>query len=53
MGFTEALGIIFGANIGTTITGWIVVLLGFKFQIVSVLMPLILLGALLHLFSKE
>jgi len=52
MGFTEALGIIFGANIGTTITGWIVVLLGFKFQIGSVLMPLILLGALLHLFAK-
>ena len=53
MGFAEALGIIFGANIGTTITGWIVVLLGFKFQIGSVLMPLILLGALLHLFGKE
>ena len=53
MGFTEALGIIFGANIGTTITGWIVVLLGFKFQIGSVLMPLILLGTLLHLFGKE
>ena len=53
MGFTEALGIIFGANIGTTITGWIVVLLGFKFQIGSVLMPLILVGALLRLFGKE
>ena len=53
MGFTEALGIIFGANIGTTITGWIVVLLGFKFQIGSVLMPLILVGALMRLFGKE
>ena len=29
MGFTEALGIIFGANIGTTITGWFVVLPSF------------------------
>ncbi|MDH5396106.1 MAG: Na/Pi symporter [Gammaproteobacteria bacterium] len=53
LNFTEALGIIFGANIGTTITGWFVVLLGFKFQISSVLMPLILIGALLRLFGKE
>lgn len=53
MGFAEALGIIFGANIGTTITGWVVVLLGFKLQIGSVLMPLILVGALLRLFAKE
>lgn len=53
MGFAEALGIIFGANIGTTITGWFVVLLGFKYQIGSVLMPLILVGALLRLFAKD
>lgn len=52
MGFADALGIIFGANIGTTITGWFVVLLGFKLQIGSVLMPLILFGALLRLFAK-
>lgn len=30
MTFPETLGIIFGANIGTTITGWMVALLGFK-----------------------
>ncbi len=53
MGFAESLGIIFGANIGTTITGWFVVLLGFKLQIGSVLMPLILVGALLRLFTKD
>ena len=53
MGFSEALGIIFGANIGTTIKGWIVVLLGFKLQIGSVLVPLILLGALMRLFTKD
>ena len=52
MGFTEALGIIFGANVGTTIKGWFVVLLGIKFQIGLMLMPLILVGALLRLFSK-
>ncbi|MDH5599991.1 MAG: Na/Pi symporter, partial [Gammaproteobacteria bacterium] len=53
MGFAEALGIIFGANIGTTITGWFVVLLGFKLKIGSVLMPLILVGALLRLFARN
>lgn len=53
MGFSEALGIIFGANIGTTIKGWFVVLLGFKLQIGSVLIPLILLGAMLRLFTKD
>lgn len=53
MGFAEALGIIFGANIGTTIKGWFVVLLGFKLQIGLMLMPLILVGALLRLFAKD
>ena len=51
--FSESLGIIFGANIGTTITGWIVVLLGFKLQIVNIMMLFVLLGALLRLFAKN
>jgi len=53
MGFADALGIIFGANIGTTIKGWFVVLLGFKLQLGLAFMPLILLGALLRLFAKD
>ncbi len=53
LAFPEALGIIFGANIGTTITGWMVALLGFKFKLGSVMMPLILVGAILKLFSKD
>ncbi|MBE9516019.1 MAG: Na/Pi cotransporter family protein, partial [Proteobacteria bacterium] len=52
MGFHEALGIIFGANIGTTITGWFVVLLGFKLKIGTMLLPLILVGTLLRLFAR-
>ncbi|MCK5336413.1 MAG: Na/Pi symporter, partial [Gammaproteobacteria bacterium] len=52
MSFSGALGIIFGANIGTTITGWLVVLLGFKLDLAAVLMPLILLGVVLRLFAK-
>lgn len=51
--FSQALGIIFGANIGTTITGWIVALVGFKFKLGSMALPLVLAGALIRLFSKK
>lgn len=52
LSFPEALGIIFGANIGTTITGWMVALLGFKFKLSTLVLPIILIGALLRLFGK-
>jgi len=52
MTFPEALGIIFGANLGTTVTGWLVVVLGFKFKIDVLLLPIILIGAILRLFGK-
>ena len=32
---TQSVGVIFGANIGTTITAWIVSLFGFNFKISS------------------
>jgi len=50
--FPQALGIIFGANIGTTITGWMVALLGFKLKLGTIVLPFILLGSSLKLFSK-
>lgn len=50
--FTASLGIIFGANIGTTITGWLVALLGFKLKLGTVMLPLILVGAILRLFTS-
>ncbi|MCD6432789.1 MAG: Na/Pi cotransporter family protein [Sulfurimonas sp.] len=53
IGFSESLGIIFGANIGTTVTGWIVVLLGFKLQLGNMMMLFVLLGVLLRLFAKN
>lgn len=52
LSFPEALGIIFGANIGTTITGWMVALLGFKLKLSTLVLPVILLGAMLRLFAK-
>ena len=51
--FEQALGIILGANVGTTITGWIVALVGFKLKLGSFSYLLLLAGALLHLFSGK
>lgn len=50
--FPQALGIVFGANIGTTITGWLVALLGFKLKLSTMVLPLIFIGVLLKLFSR-
>ena len=41
---TQAIGMIMGANIGTTVTGWIVAILGFKFKIVAIALPAIGVG---------
>lgn len=51
--FPASLGIIFGANIGTTITGWIVVLFGFKLQVVNIMVFFLLVGVLLRLLAKN
>jgi phosphate:Na+ symporter len=52
MTFSHSLGVIFGANIGTTMTGWLVLLLGFKFKLGTIALPIIFLGALLRHFAK-
>ena len=51
--FPQALGIIFGANIGSTVTGWVVALFGFKFHLGTIVLPIILLGVMLKLFFKD
>ncbi|MDJ0704875.1 MAG: Na/Pi symporter [Leptolyngbyaceae cyanobacterium MO_188.B28] len=51
--FPAALGIIFGANLGTTITGWLVAIVGFKLKLGSIALPLIFIGASLKLFTKR
>ncbi|RZG04424.1 Na/Pi cotransporter family protein [Pseudoalteromonas sp. CO348] len=45
----QALGIVYGANVGTTITGWLVAAVGFKFNIQAIALPLIGIGALMKL----
>jgi len=47
----QSIGIIMGANIGTTITGWLVAIFGFKFNITSIALPVAGIGLPL-IFSK-
>ena len=47
---TQAIGVIMGANIGTTVTAWLVAWLGFKADISILAVPLMLLG---FLFSNS
>jgi phosphate:Na+ symporter len=42
----NALAVIFGANLGTTITGWIVATIGFKLNLEGAALPLIALGGI-------
>ena len=48
----QAIGVIMGANIGTTVTAWIVALLGFKFSITSAALPAIAIGTAMLLVKK-
>ena len=49
---TQAIGIIFGANIGTTVTAWIVSLFGFSFSISAMAIPLFGIGFILKYFKR-
>ena len=46
MSLHSALGVILGANIGTTFTAWIVAFFGFKISIETFALPLIAIGGL-------
>jgi phosphate:Na+ symporter len=45
----QALGVVYGSNIGTTMTGWLVATTGFQFRVDSFAMPMIGIGMLLRL----
>ncbi len=51
LSLTQAIGVIMGANIGTTVTTWIVSIIGFKFKITAISLPIIGVG-LPFMFSK-
>lgn len=49
--FSQAIGIVMGASLGTTSTGWLISLVGIKFGIGKLAFPLVGLGALARLVS--
>jgi len=49
----QSLGVIFGANIGTTMTGWLVSLVGFGFNIEAIALPLLAAGVGVKLISRN
>lgn len=49
----QAIGLILGANIGSTTTGWIVAGLGFNFNIEIFALPLIAVGGLFSVLLSE
>lgn len=49
---SQSIGVIFGANIGTTITAWIVSIFGFNFDISAFAIPVIGIGYFLSIFKK-
>jgi phosphate:Na+ symporter len=51
--FAQAIGVIFGAAVGTTSTGWLVAFLGLKYSVSVLALPLVGVGALLHLLGRR
>lgn len=48
----QAVWLVFGANVGTTMTGWLVALIGIKFDPASLALPLLGVGALTGLMAS-
>ena len=49
----QAIGVIMGANIGTTVTSWIMAIFGFSYDISTISFPLIAVGFLMMLNKKN
>ncbi len=50
---TESISVIMGANIGTTVTAWLITLLGFKVSMSTIALPLVGFGFLFTFSKKE
>lgn len=53
LSLTQAIWIVFGANVGNTTTGWLVALVGLKVSMAALGLPLVGAGMLLSLFAGE
>lgn len=52
MTLAPALWVLFGANVGTTMTGWLVALVGLKFKIEALALPMIGIGVVFRLTGE-
>jgi phosphate:Na+ symporter len=50
--FQQGLGLVFGANVGTTGTGWLVALIGVRVSLTAAALPMIFVGALIKLLAS-
>lgn len=50
--FPQGLGLVFGANVGTTGTGWLVALIGVRVSLSTYALPMIFIGALAKLLGS-
>ncbi len=53
IGLKNGIGMVLGANLGTTATGWLVSLIGFKLNIGEVILPFLAIGGLGIIFFKS
>ena len=49
---SQAVGVIMGANIGTTFTGWVIALVGFRLNIASIALPCLAVGVAMTFVKK-
>lgn len=49
----NALGVVFGSNLGTTFTGWLVVTFGFKLPLDQAALPLVAVGCLVLVTFRD
>ncbi|MDH3633923.1 MAG: Na/Pi cotransporter family protein [Gammaproteobacteria bacterium] len=52
IGLTQAVGVVFGSNIGTTATAWLVSAFGLKIKIAHYALPMLIFGVIMQ-FSKH
>jgi phosphate:Na+ symporter len=50
--FQQGLGLVFGANVGTTGTSWLVALIGVRVSLTAAALPMIFVGALIKLLAS-
>ena len=50
--FSQAIGVIMGATLGTTSTPWLLAIFGFRLRIATAALPILGIGALLWIVAK-